>query len=238
MGSFLLKWYIMEANPGKNLLIEIDGKKYARHPVKTHLVSSEDNILDVVEKYAKPHLQKGDVLFIGEKCVSITQGRAYEMSDIKPGKLAKFLVRFVTKSPYGIGLGSPETMQLAVEEVGSLRILFAALVAAITKPLGFKGMFYRVAGPQARGVDGPVAYAIPPYNHRASKIPLNANKVAREISEKVRVPVAIVDACDMGAWIVGKSKDVPGDLLLKALKDNPLGQTDQQTPIGILREVK
>ncbi|MFA5355355.1 MAG: coenzyme F420-0:L-glutamate ligase [Candidatus Paceibacterota bacterium] len=228
----------LTANQGKNLIIEIGGKKYARYPVKTHLVTETDNILDVVEKYAKPHLEKGDVLFIGEKCVSITQGRAYEMDKIKPGKLAKFLVKFVTKSPYGIGLGSAETMQLAVEEVGAPRILLAAFAAAITKSFGFKGMFYRVAGPQARGVDGPVAYAIPPYNNRASKIPLNAGKVAKDIEERINIPVAIVDACDMGAWVVGSTKDVPKKLLLKALKDNPLGQTNQQTPMGILREVK
>jgi F420-0:gamma-glutamyl ligase-like protein len=228
----------LTANPEKNLIIEVDGKKYARYPVKTHLVTPEDKILDVVEKYARPYFQKGDVLFISEKCVSVTQGRSYEMSEIKAGKLAKFLVRFVTKSPYGIGLGCPETMQLAVEEVGTPRILLAAFVAALTKPLGLKGMFYRVAGPQARGIDGPVAYAIPPYNHRASKIPQNAGKVAKELSEKINVPVAIVDVCDMGAWIVGKSDNVPKDLLLKALKDNPLGQTNQQTPMGILREAK
>jgi len=226
------------ANPGKNLIIEVGGKKYARYPIKTHLVTADNKIADVVERYAKPYLKEGDVLFISEKCVSVTQGRSYEMSEIKPGKLAKFLVKFVTKSPYGIGLGCPETMQLAVEEVGAPRILLAAFIAALTKPFGLKGMFYRVAGPQARGIDGPVAYAIPPFNHRASKIPLNADKVAKELSEKINASVAIVDVCDMGAWIVGKSKDVQKDILLKALKDNPLGQTNQQTPMGILREVR
>ena len=225
-------------NPSKNLIIDISGKKFARYPVKTHLVTVNDNIKDVVEKYAKPHLKEGDVLFIGEKCVAITQGRVYEMDKIKPGKLAKFLVKFVTKSPYGIGLGSPETMQLAVEEVGNLRILFAAFIAALTKPFKIKGVFYMIAGPQARGVDGPVAYAIPPYNKQASKIPLNANMVARELKERIGFPVAIVDACDMGAWIVGKSEGIDDKILLSALKDNPLGQTDQQTPMGILREVK
>lgn len=228
----------LNPNPGKNLIIEIGGRKFARYPIKTHLIRIGDNINDIVEKYAKPYLKTGDVLFIGEKSVAITQGRVYEMDKIKAGKIAKFLVKFVTKSPYGIGLGSPETMQLAVEEVGVLRILFAALIAAITKPFGVKGVFYMIAGPQARGVDGPVAYAIPPYNKQASKIPLNANEVAIKIKEKIGNSVAIVDACDMGAWVVGRSEGVNEKLLLSALKDNPLGQTDQQTPMGILREIK
>ena len=119
-------------NSGKNLIIEIESKKYARYPVKTHLITSKDNIVDVVEKYIKEHLKRDDVIFIGEKIVAISQDRAYQKDKIKPGRLARFLVRFVTKSPYGIGLGSPETMQLAVEEVGTLRIIFAALIAAIT----------------------------------------------------------------------------------------------------------
>lgn len=225
-------------NSGKNLIIEIKGRKFARYPIKTHLITREDNILDLAEKYAKPHLKEGDVLFIGEKVVAITQGRVYELDKIKPGKLAKFLVKFVTKSPYGIGLGIPETMQLAVEEAGVLRILFAASIAAITKPFGIKGVFYILAGPQARGIDGPVEYAIPPYNKQASKIPLGANKITKEIRKRIGFPIAIVDACDIGAWIVGKSEGVDDKLLLSALKDNPLGQTDQQTPMGILREIK
>ncbi|MFH1509649.1 MAG: coenzyme F420-0:L-glutamate ligase [Candidatus Nealsonbacteria bacterium] len=225
-------------NIGKNLIIEINGKKFARYPIKTHLITVKDNIIDLVEKYAKPHLKEEDILFMGEKAVAITQGRVYELDKIKPGRVAKFLVKFVTKSPYGIGLASSETMQLAVEEVGVLRILFATLAAALTKPFGIKGVFYRVAGPQARGVDGPVDYAIPPYNKQASKIPLKANNIAKEIKEKIGFPVAIVDACDIGAWIVGRSKGVDNKLLLSALKDNPLGQTNQQTPMGILREIK
>ena len=173
---FLLKYQnIMELfpNSGKNLIIEIESKKYARYPVKTHLITSKDNIVDVVEKYIKEHLKRDDVIFIGEKIVAISQDRAYQKDKIKPGRLARFLVRFVTKSPYGIGLGSPETMQLAVEEVGTLRIIFAALIAAITKPFGLKGFFYRIAGAQARGIDGPVSYTIPPYNTYAIKTPKN-----------------------------------------------------------------
>jgi len=245
MGKFLLKYRSiillsmdLIPNPNKNLIIEINGKKFARYPIKTHLVTKEDNAVDLVEKYAKPHLKEGDILFIGEKCVSITQGRVYELDKIKPGKVAKFLVKFVTKSPYGIGLGSSETMQLAVEEVGAPRMLFAALVAAIAKLFGIKGVFYMIAGPQARGVDGPVDYAIPPYNKQASKIPFKANNVAKEMKERIGFPVAIVDVCDIGAWVVGRSEGVNDKLLLSALKDNPLGQTDQQTPMGILREIK
>lgn len=225
-------------NPGKNLIIQIDNKKYARYPIKTHIITPKDEMAEVVERYTKEHLRPADLIFIGERSLAVSQGRTYLKDEIKPGRLARFLVRFVTKSPYGIGLGSPETMQLAVEEVGASRMLLSAFFAALTKSLGIKGVFYLVAGPQAKAVDGAADYVIPPYNKHVTKAPVKPNKVAEEISKKVGFPVAIVDACDVGVWIVGKSKGVDENLMIKVLKDNPLGQSKEQTPIGILREIK
>ena len=227
----------MEANPGKKLIVEVQGKKYARYPIRTHILTPKDDIVKVVESYAKKYLKPGDVVFIGERCVAVTQGRTYPIDQVKPCRLSRFLVRFVTKSPYGIGLGSPETMQLAIEEVGVPRILLAGLFAILTKPFGIKGVFYLIAGPQAKAVDGAASYVIPPYNTHVTKAPLKPNKVAQTISEKIGLPVAIVDACDVGVWIVGVSKGVKKNLIIKVLKDNPLGQSREQTPIGILREV-
>jgi len=225
-------------NPGKNLIIEVDRKKYARYPIKTHILTPKDDILEVVERYTKEYLKPGDVIFIGERSVAITQGRTYVKDQVKPCALARFLVRFVTKSPYGIGLGSPETMQLAIEEVGVPRMLFAAFIAALLKPFGMKWIFYLIAGPQAKAVDGAASYVIPPYNAHVTKAPLYPNKVAHKIGERIGAPVAIVDACDVGVWIVGVSKGVNKKLVIRVLKDNPLGQSKEQTPIGILREIK
>jgi F420-0:gamma-glutamyl ligase len=223
-------------NPGKDLIIEVNGKKYARYPIKTHLITGKDkDYIKIIEKYAKSFLKPGDIIFISEKSLASCQGRSYPISEINPGWLARFLVRFVTKSPYGIGIGSPETMQLVIEEVGIPRVLLAVFSAALTKPFGVKGIFYKVAGPQAKAIDGPVDYAIPPYNTHATKAPLTPEKTAQEISRKIGFPIVIVDACDLGIWILGRSKGVDDKLILSALKDNPLGQTDEQTPFGILR---
>ena len=118
----------LHPNAGKNDIIEVDGVRYQRLPIKTHLITDKDNILDVAEKYGKPVLSKpGDVLFISEKCVACTQRRAIPLADIKPRKLAYKLSAHVTKTPHGIGLGMPETMECALREVGTLRILFAAI---------------------------------------------------------------------------------------------------------------
>jgi len=225
-------------NKDKKLVIEINGKKFARYPIKTKLITPEDQDISlVVEDYAKKHLQPNDIIFISEKAVAVTQGRSYPINEIRASKLAKFLSRFVTKTPVGIGLGSPETMHLAIQEVGMLIILLASLIGAIGKTFGIKGLFYMVAGHKARSIDGAVPYAIPPYNTHISKGPLHANKVAKDIANKLKISVAIVDANDIGVNILGASQGVDKKLIARIIKDNPLGQSDEQTPLGIIREV-
>ena len=119
----------LTSNEGKNLNIEVDGVCYQRLPLRTHVVTDEDDICDVAETYASPFLREGDILFISEKCVACTQQRAIFMKDIKPRRLAVILSHFVTKTPHGIGLGIPETMECALRECGTLRILYAAFCA-------------------------------------------------------------------------------------------------------------
>ncbi len=226
-------------NEQKNQNIEVDGKVYARFPIKTHVVTAEDKITDVAEKYAKEHMRDNDILFISEKCVACTQRRAIPMSEIKPRRLAKILVRFVYKSPYGIGLGIPETMEMALRECGVMRILFAAGISAIGKLFGKRGWFYKIAGYKAESIDGPTPNTIPPYNTCVVLGPENPDKVAREIADKIGFAVAIVDVNDLAGNILGTSdKTLNRELLVKILKDNPLGQSAQQTPMGIIREVK
>ena len=125
----------LRPNEGKQASITIDGCTYLRLPITTHLITKDDDILDVVEKYGKPLLQEGDILFVSEKIVACSQGRAIPLKDIKPRKLAYTLSKYVTKTPAGIGLGIPETMEMALQECGTLRILFAAFCSVIGKLL-------------------------------------------------------------------------------------------------------
>ena len=86
------------------------------------------------------------------------------MKDIHPRPLARFLCKFVLKTPYGIGLGIPETMEMALQECGTPKILFAAAVSAVGKLFHKRGWFYKIAGYKARSIDGPCDYTLPPYN--------------------------------------------------------------------------
>ncbi|ABW19984.1 coenzyme F420-0:L-glutamate ligase [Alkaliphilus oremlandii] len=230
----------IRANEGKELEIHVNGKKFIRIPVKTHLIKREDRMIDVACTYLKDKTAENDIVFITEKIVGITQGRALPLSEIKPRPLAVFLAKYVTKTPAGIGLGMPETMEMALRECGTLRILFAAAIGAITKILfKRKGDFYRIAGPKARAIDGPTSGTIPPYNSHVVLGPAQPDKVAREISDALNgTRVVISDINDLGGNILGAShKDINLDEVVQILKDNPLGQGHQQTPMGIIRQI-
>ena len=225
-------------NKNKNLIINVDGVEYARMPVRTHVILAKDDLKTILSQYLKPHLKEGDMIFISEKIVAITQGRSYPIKDIKPSRLAKILVRFVRKTPYGIGIGSPWTMELAVREAGSIKIILAAMVAAITKPLGIKGMFYHIVGKEVASIDGPCDYTLPPYNKYAKLGPKNPGKAAEFLKGKIGYDVVIIDANDLGVSVLGKSnKNISDDWASKVFRDNPLGQTNEQTPLCIIRKV-
>ena len=192
----------MQANPGKALELMIEGKNYLRIPVRTELIEASDDIVQVVSEFTKDHVHSGDLIVVSEKVVAITQGRAFRMSAIQPSRLATFLSKFVYKSPYGIGLGSPHTMELALREVGVLKVLFASVVGAIGRFFGVRGLFYRICGPKARAIDGPCEYTIPPYNDYAVLGPKDPDLVAKRIKQEVGCSAAVIDANDLGVNIL------------------------------------
>lgn len=228
----------LEPNTGKKLIIGYENEKWARIPIKTSIIKDKDNISEIINKYVGNSFKDGDYLFISERIIAISQGRAYPIKDIIPSKLAKFLVKFVHKSPYGIGLGSPWTMELAVREAGAFRMILGAVASAITKPFGFKGVFYRVVGKNVNAIDGPCSYTLPPYNEYAKLGPKNPDRVAKELSRKIGHEVVIIDANDLGAVVLGRSnKNITDNFCKAVFKDNPLGQSDEQTPLCIVRKI-
>lgn len=219
--------------------ITIGDAKFLRIPIKTHVVMKDDILIEVVKKYAADSLVAGDTLFISEKIVAITQGRAIPLSDIHPRPLAKLLAKYVTKTPAGIGLGMPETMEMALRECGVPRILYASAASAVTKLMGKKGVFYEIAGYKASSIDGPTPNTIPPYNKHVVLGPDKPDEVALEVSKSLGgINVAVVDINDLNGVILGAShKEMDRALLVKILKDNPLGQDHEQTPLGIIRKL-
>ena len=227
-----------QPNEGKNLEIDTDYGRYARYPVKTHVITKDDVLEDVLDKYVREYIQPGDTIIMSEKIVAISQGRAFPIEEIKVSRLAKILSHFVVKTNSGIGLGRPETMELCIREVGRVTVLWAAFCAAIGKLFGKHGVFYNICGMKARAIDGPCEYTLPPYNHYAKMAPDKPDEVAERLTKYLGVDVVIIDANDIGANVLGKPrKDMPDEFPIQAFKDNPLDQCSQQTPIAIVRKV-
>ncbi|MFH1099192.1 MAG: HD domain-containing protein [Candidatus Uhrbacteria bacterium] len=229
-------------NAGKSLMITFPVSRLTSHvsrltryPVRTHVITKQDQLIEVIKKYVVPHLHPDDTLVISERIVAITQGRAFPIAEIKPSRWAHLLVRFVHKSPYGIGLGSPWTMELAIREAGLPRILLAALLAALTKPFGIRGVFYKIVGNNINAIDGPCDYTLPPFNQYAKLGPKDPNLAAANLARRIGVDVAIIDANDLGVNVLGVSEGVNRRFVAAAFHDNPLGQSREQTPMAIVR---
>lgn len=229
----------LKVNQGKNCLREVDGQQYERYAIQTDMITKDDRLLDVVNKFALAHLKPGDILFMSEKAVACTQNRAIPLEEIKPRPLARLLCKFVYKSPHGIGLALPETMEMALRECGTPRILFAAFCSAVGKLFHKRGVFYRVAGEKARSIDGPTAGTIPPLDRCVVLGPKDPMKVASDLSQAIGHDVLIIDANDLGINILGwsnKKMNIPQMCLV--LSDNPLGQSTERTPMGLIRKVQ
>lgn len=223
-----------EPNKNRKLEIEVVGETWLRLPLKTHHIQRDDDMINVCQQYASPVAEAGDVLFISEKVVAVTQGRAIPVSELKIGLLARILWRFVRKVPYGIGLRSPETMQCAINETGGLRILAAAVIGGLTRAFGRRGDFYRIAGMQAATID---AHGTSPLQPDCVILgPQAPELVAKEIHDALGIATAIVDVNDVGgSWVLGSSGVEDKALIEAILKDNPLGQKAEQTPMGLIR---
>lgn len=222
----------------KKPVIEIGGVRFLRKPIRTHIIQPDEDIAEIIERYTRDERQSGDILVVSESVVAITQRRAIPEDQIKISLLAKILWRFVRKVPYGTGLRSPSSMQCAINECGGLRIIIASLVGGFTRLLGRRGDFYRIAGKQAATIDAAHTSPIEPYNKCVIMGPKDPEKVALRIKEKTNCDAAVMDINDIGgSWVLASSPGVSVKLLQDIMRDNPMGQKNEQTPICLVRKI-
>ncbi len=229
-------------NEGKRLETDVAGIRYLRLPLRTRLIEANDDLMALLEEYARPHLQPGDILFVSEKVVCVCQGRIVRADEVQTSWLARLLAKRVrnyvgTPQFRGMGHGTAPAMQLLIEEAGYPRVLFAATVSAITRPLGIKGAFYYLVGKQAKSIDCPMSWTIAEFKDYAKKAPHDPNGVARSIKERFGVAAVIVDANYRGAFSLGKSTSAITEAFIRELlRDNPAGQDSEMTPFFIVRK--
>ncbi len=229
----------IKPNEGKKIIVEIGGKKWARYPVKTHFIGIDDNFEEIVKKYILPLAKKGDMIALGQKIVSILQKRIIYKKDVKVGFWAKFLSKFAKKTPYGFSVGNPLKMQVAIDMAGLPRIFWAGICSMVAKLFGISGTFYRVAGHQINELDGFYGKFYSQYAEMGILGPIDCDLLCDRLREKFGLSFFVADVNDLGGNILGRSKDLNDkeSLLLKILKDNPAGQSNEQTPIIIIREI-
>ncbi len=244
-------------NDGKSLSVEVQGTRWARVPIQTDLFSRGDPVTEKVAGYVREAvglIQSSDDLavlleapwyvVVSEKIVAISQGRSYFTWEINPGAPARLLSRLVQRTPHGIGLGSPWTMQLAIKEAGLPRILVAAAASIVGKALGRRGWFYLVAGHRVNAIDGPTSYSAYPSNVSAKLPPARPDEVAAEITASLRSALpegpaqtlagaVIIDSNDLGREVLGHDTNRRPAFFCEMFRDNPFGQGRQQTPIAV-----
>ena len=228
-------------NDTKHLFAAIGGTVYARVPLKTDLVGRGDDLDELYRRQVVAHAKPGDVVVMAEKPIAASQGRSYALDEIHPTKLAKVLSKAVTKTPHGIGLGIPETMQLAIDEAGAPRIVAAAAASAAGKLVRRRGWFYKIAGANVEAIDGPTWNTLPPHNTHAKLGPADPDGVAAHLSALLSeaaggcVEFVVIDANDLTATVLGASPGADRGLVATLMRDNPLGQGHEQTPVCVLR---
>lgn len=209
-----------------------DDLRATRIPIRTRILTGQDDLVEVVREYCGRIARPGDVITLSESVVAIMQGRAIRADQVKAGLLARFMCRFPAK--HG-SLATPAAMQLAIREVGPVRILLGAAAAALGRLVGRRGDFYRVAGPDLKLIDD-IAGTLPPYDDCIVLGPKDPRATAQKAKDALGIDVAIVDVNDLGCVdILGASDGADRDLVMRLLRDNPGGNDDQQTPIVILR---
>lgn len=230
---------MLSSNPGKKLVIKVKGKKFVRYPVRTHFIQTSDNLDNIIKQYVLPLTQKADIIVLCQKIISILQARVVQKKEVKVGYFAKFLSKFVKKTPYGFSVGNPLKMQLAIQLAGLPRIFLAALIGGFFKIFKIYGVFYHLAGNQVNQIDGFYGEVFPQYAEIGILGPKNCNQLCKALREEYGLSFVIADVNDLGGNILGSSQDLQGKekLILEILRDNPAGQENFQTPIIIIRPI-
>jgi F420-0:gamma-glutamyl ligase len=216
--------------------VTVAGQHFQRLPIRTPWLGEKDDLAGALLKHTESR-QPGDTVVISEKVTLLLVGRAIPMESVRTRWDARLLARFVRPEPGARGLSHPEKMQYVFSAVGRPRVYAAAAAAALTRPFGIRGAFYRVAGTLARDIDGGrhpyEGLLFPPFDADV------ATAISKELEAKLDTGVAIVDINDAHGLIRGRSpRALPADTLVGVLADNPLGQRQRGTPFGLIRPVR
>ena len=202
-------------------------------PIKTHIITKKDDIIEVIRKYVGPQIEKGDIITIAETVLAISQGRYVRPDDVKLSLTARIISRFISQDG---SLSSPYALQVVMNEEGKTKVTMAFIIGTFCqKVFRMKGVFYRLAGYQAAMIDD-ITGTMPPFDKYIVLGPSKPEKVVIDIKKKLGAEAAIIDANDLGRTkIVAATKGVDLNLLDEIFRKNPAGNADQQTPLVLIK---
>ena len=217
---------------------EVGGQSFVRIPVKTHCIMPGEDFVEVAYKYCKDIVQPGDVIVLCQKALAISQGRMRAVNEVKPRPLAEFLSRQLTDLRYSQGVGSPELVEVAMQEVGPARVVLAGAVQSVTRVLGRSGDFAEVAGQEVSSMRDYDPSLPAPHDRYVFLAADRPEEVAERLGRRIGVQACVAAANDLGeVQVVAHTAGVDKELVQQLLLDNPLGQGGNLTPIGIIRKV-
>ncbi len=201
-------------------------------PIKTHILGSLDNPINILKCYIPKNSLPTDILTIGESPLAIMQGKYIDYRNINVSPVSKLLCKgFHPTSSLATACG----MQTLINISGPTRLIIASLIGVVFKSLGIRGVFYRLAGEQARLIDD-ITGTTPPYDKSIVLGPKDAQSFCIRASKELNVNVAVVDVNDLGRVKILATNNINNNQLIKrALLSNPAGNANQQTPLVLIR---
>ena len=200
-------------------------------PVRTRLVGAGDDLLALVREAVHGIAKPGDVIAIAETAVAIAQRRFVPAEFVRPSRLAYALSR---RAGALATVSQPESVQIVIDQVGTGRVVYAALAHVFGRALGKRGVFYEILGEAIAAIDGYTG-TLPPYERAIVFGPAEPDRVCAEYAEALAMGIAIVDANDLRkAKALGVSPGLDRAAVETALLDNPHGNSDEQTPLVVL----
>ena len=217
----------------KKELIEIPLKLgYKAIAVKTDLLGSFDNPIETVMDYCKNVTREKDILTIGETPLAIMQGRYVAPQNLEYNIFSKILCYFFHPTS---SLATACGMQLLIDKIGVVRITFSLILGFLFKCIGIKGVFYRLTGFESSLIDD-ISGTVVPYDKSIVMGPINTKLFCSKLSKQLEVEVAVVDVNDLGGVkILASSNNSINNILKEILKVNPAGNSDEKTPIVLIR---
>jgi len=201
-------------------------------PVRTPIVRQGDDLASAVVDAVRGIAREGDVVAIAETAVAIAQGQSVSAELVRPSRLAYTLSRYA--DPMAT-VSQPESLQIVIDREGAPRVFYAAVMNVLGRFVGRRGLFYEILGEAIGAIDGYTG-TMPPFERTIVFGPKDPDAFAQSFTELSGLACAIVDANDLDrAHVLGASRGVDRAAIERALRSNPHGNSDEQTPVVVLK---